>query len=114
MDQPISPNAPVPLSEAYAGEYALVCPTCGDLYVHPVKVSVENLFGTMQVDIISTGVQTQIQEGAPSARGVVIRQALRCEQGHTWWLSLTFHKGHTLITTTTTLDPLPEDTIWRD
>jgi hypothetical protein len=77
-------------------EEYITCPFCGagcDYYVHPIKVMVNA--GGLITSIDSKG--THFSQGSPSGRGVLIELQFLAECGHTFTLSLQFHKGMTMV-----------------
>lgn len=94
--------------EGFGGE-ALVCPSCGFNYVHPVEVEVNA--GGRITTITHDGMQHT--KGAASVRGVRISVAFWCESGCGTRWTLQFHKGMTFSTVEED-DDAGIATIWRD
>lgn len=95
----------------------LLCPVCGDNYVHPVGIVClppgGSGRGVLQVDADGVHLDPAVE---PMTRGVVIVLKFVCEQSHQFTFRLEFHKGQTYVTTTAgqVSAGLPPDTIWRD
>lgn len=87
----------------------MMCPGCGDVYVHPARVIV-NAGGSI-TSVSSRGTRCSI--GAKAGRGVRIELAFDCEQcGERQTATFQFHKGATGVSWRRAAHAL--DTIWRD
>lgn len=108
---------PIPTTRSASGP-TLVCPICGNDYVHPISVEVlppGAVRGVLRVNADGIYLDPWPQ---PDGRGVRTTLAFLCEAGHTFYYVLHFHKGMTFIkrrvgTTYPDLCHTPE-TIWRD
>ena len=101
----------------YSGEANLLCPVCGNDYVHPVGVLVEPVLGREVVYVNSDGVRIVESRAAERSRGIEISTIFVCEAGHQWEETRHFHKGitlHEVTHTTTHSGESSPGTIWRD
>ena len=77
--------------EVCEGFTALCCPVCGNTYVHPAKVVVEQGSTKTVVDHEATSVQPT--DRGKHHRGSEITLAFWCEGGHRFEYRMDFHKG---------------------
>lgn len=95
----------------------LVCPVCGDNYVHPVEIVClppgGSGRGVLRVDADGVHLNPAVE---PMTRGVVIILRFVCEQGHQFTFGFEFHEGQTYTTATAgqRVDARRIRTIWRD
>lgn len=98
-------------------EALLVCPHCGDEYVHPIGLRCLPA-GKSGAELVvdHDGVRWNPDQ-QPVGRGVVIVLAFACESSHVFYYQLQFHKGNTMVTRQVQFVPCPlneTDTIWRN
>ena len=95
----------------------LVCPVCGDNYIHPVQIdcSPYGKHGRGYVKVDADGIHLN-QTASPSGRGALIALKFMCEQGHVFDYVLNFHKGTTFVNSEARdiVDGESFETIWRD
>lgn len=72
-------------------EAGLCCPICGDTYVHPAEVAVEQ--GRTKTVVICEATCVQPTERGSSHRGSEITLAFWCESGHRFEYRMAFQKG---------------------
>ena len=113
MDKPI-PNF-IPVGEFCGGQPTLLCPICGDYYIHPVCLECwppGAPKGRLQVD--SEGIHLSPSE-RPPGRGVLITLKFGCEQGHAFTYEMQFCKGQTYVNRSSEcVEPSDWTTIWRN
>ena len=102
--------------DKYIGD-TLLCPICGEAYVHPVAV-ICNPAGSIKgaCTVTHDGVHLDKTVG-PEGRGVRIYLSFECEQGCRFVHKLYFHKGNTFIETERYDNMKPNEfsrVIWRD
>ena len=109
---------PIPIDVKNWSFPALICPVCGDAYIHPVGLECRSpgrREGLLRVD--ARGIFIDPEVGAVG-RGVQITLRFWCEQGHRFDYVLSFHKGQTfvepLIASKEFLTHDRPATIWRD
>jgi len=107
-------TVPLDFSE---NEPRLVCPVCGDNYVHPTGIVClppgGDGRGVLRVDADGVHLNPVVE---PTARGVTIVLEFVCEQSHAFAFRLQFLKGHTYVARTDGLKAagVPANTIWRN
>jgi hypothetical protein len=77
------------LSDNVAG---LACPICGNTYVHPAKVAVEQ--GSTKTVVVHEATCVQPTDRGSHHRGSEISLAFWCEGGHRFEYRMAFQKGH--------------------
>lgn len=79
------------------GSAMVKCPVCGFDYAHPVRVEVDP-FVTGRKVVVTHGDSAVVDSTGHIGRGVNIRVGFDGECGHSWCLSINFHKGQTDVT----------------
>ncbi len=98
-------------------EALLVCPHCGDEYVHPIGLRclpAGKSGGELIVDHVGAYWNPDQQ---PVDRGVMIVLEFACESSHVFYYRLQFHKGNTFVTRQEHFVPCAvskTNTIWRN
>jgi len=72
-------------------EAGLCCPVCGNPYVHPAEVAVEQ--GRTKTVVVCESTCVQPTERGSSHRGSKISLAFWCESGHRFEYRMAFQKG---------------------
>ena len=94
----VHPTKFLPTSTENTANPVLICPICGDEYVHPIRVDVVSpgkRFGKVSVD--SDGIHLN-PEHPPLGRGCIVYLEFQCESGHRYYHRLEFDKGRTVAT----------------
>lgn len=101
----------------WVGEEVLLCPICGEPFIHPLSVSVAKGHETFHIrheGAVVTQEETPLSRKAIAERGVRIALEYHCEMGHHGFLIFQFHKGETLIEHKEALPLADWKTLWRD
>ena len=69
----------------------LCCPICGNTFVHPAKVVVEQ--GSTKTVVVHEATSVQPTDRGKHHRGSEITLAFWCEGGHRFEYRMAFHKG---------------------
>ena len=108
----------LPLTTRATSENNLVCPECGNEWLHLDGAHLE--FGDSSLCQGKRAVELCRTSPAGWGRGPSIRIALWCESGHSTWLDLIEHKGRIHVQRSrqspdaTTRDPAAEGLRWQD
>lgn len=81
----------------------LLCPICGDDFLHLGEVAVDQLGAEVRVG--PTG--PLLESHTCDRRGAVVRVSVHCEFGHAIAIQFAFHKGTTLLGWERLPDPDP-------
>lgn len=97
---------------AYGNETTVVCPECGDYFVHIESVQVNQ--GGEVATVTCT--ETRVDKNGPKwGRGSRVRITYWCESGHTFSHVFQFHKGVVLADIDKHGDySEPKSELWRD
>lgn len=99
-------------------EQLVVCPGCGNDYVHPEEVRLYPVHGELEYRITAAGLSRLGSDAADRQRGISIVIRFWCEGCHRVWDStLTFHKGNTFYQARHVKELGATEsggTIWRD
>lgn len=74
---------------------AVLCPECGDTYVHLVGVNVHQPSSLTAVRAEEVSRRQHALENPFGFRGTTVEVLGECEAGHAFALRLSFHKGQT-------------------
>lgn len=115
-DQHVLPKTPLRfvIRDAGEGEACFCCPVCGNDYVHPAQVIVDQ--GQTRTEVTREQTIVAASNHGMLARGSLVAMQFWCEQGHAFEYRLSFHKGHLnceLATWQFAAEQL-RDELWRD
>lgn len=93
---------------------ALCCPICGNTFVHPARVSVEQ--GSTKTVVVRETTCVQATDRSKHDRGSEIILAFWCEGGHRFEYRMAFSKGQLLCQLLACYSGpyLTDDELWRN